>query len=284
MLQAHLQAHAGIQVNLGKTRAWSAGGVLLPGVEAFGSAGDPNWVGDPSLPPDKQGLVVLGSPLGSLSFTQMLLAEKRAAQDALPMTRPHTRPFGFCKATMRPLKDLSRDIGTCESPHGSCQEGSAFFIIQQDAVMLAVAPDGPGAAPRRALRKLEAGRLDPQVARASRVRAVGARGHEGFQSAASGSAASGTKHTTRHLSRGIRRPRGPTKELHGKVPTKNLARQRCSGSSCKSTWSNRARAARTRGGLPRSGMRDKPVGGPLAGELGAGVMPCAGLRGQRLFF
>ena len=44
ILQARLQAHAGIQVNLGKTRAWNAGGVLPPGVDAFGTAEDPSWV------------------------------------------------------------------------------------------------------------------------------------------------------------------------------------------------------------------------------------------------
>ena len=47
-----------VRVSMGKTRAWDAGGVLPPGVEAFGSAEDPSWVGDPSLPPDKQGLAV----------------------------------------------------------------------------------------------------------------------------------------------------------------------------------------------------------------------------------
>ena len=74
---------AGIQVNLGKARAWNAGGVLPPGVDAFGTAEDPSWVGDLSLPPHQQGLVVLGSPLGSHAFTQAVLAEKRASQDTL---------------------------------------------------------------------------------------------------------------------------------------------------------------------------------------------------------
>ena len=78
ILQARLQAHAGIQVS-----AWNAGGVLPPGVDAFGTAEDPSWVGDLSLPPHQQGLVVLGSPLGSHAFTQAFLAEKRASQDTL---------------------------------------------------------------------------------------------------------------------------------------------------------------------------------------------------------
>ena len=83
ILQARLQAHAGMQVNLGKARAWNAGGVLPPGVDAFGTAEDPSWVGDLSLPPHQQGFVVLGSPLGSHAFRQAFLAEKRASQDTL---------------------------------------------------------------------------------------------------------------------------------------------------------------------------------------------------------
>ena len=83
ILQARLQARAGIQVNLGKARAWNAGGVPPPGVDAFGTAEDPSWVGDLSRPPHQQGLVVLGSPLGSDAFTQAFLAEKRASQDTL---------------------------------------------------------------------------------------------------------------------------------------------------------------------------------------------------------
>ena len=59
---------AGIQINQGKTVAWSrAGGPAPPGIEALGDPdGEPVWRGD--LPPAQNGIVILGTPLGSADF------------------------------------------------------------------------------------------------------------------------------------------------------------------------------------------------------------------------
>ena len=67
---ARLQAHAGIQVNLGKTRAWNAGGMLA------------GWATCPCHPTSK-GWVSLGPFLAATRSHKAFLAEKRASQDAL---------------------------------------------------------------------------------------------------------------------------------------------------------------------------------------------------------
>ena len=59
-----LQAHCGISVNMGKTRVWNRGGQEPPGIRELGSAEDRAWVGGADTPPEAQGLVVLGAPIG----------------------------------------------------------------------------------------------------------------------------------------------------------------------------------------------------------------------------
>ena len=77
-LAAVLEQHAGIHVNLGKTRVWNAAGEPPPGVEQLG---DEAWVGEG--PTARQGMVVLGTPVGHSDFVQQWLEQKRAEHRVL---------------------------------------------------------------------------------------------------------------------------------------------------------------------------------------------------------
>ena len=66
----HIEMHAGIRVHLGKTQCWSrAGGEPPPGIASLNEAGkDFVWTGD--LEDSKNGMVVLGSPIGCYAFVK----------------------------------------------------------------------------------------------------------------------------------------------------------------------------------------------------------------------
>ena len=79
-----LQEHAGIEVHLGKTCVWNAAGEEPAGVHALqGPGGADLWVGAWTLPPERRGLVVLGTPVGHAAFVQAHLRQKRAEQQQL---------------------------------------------------------------------------------------------------------------------------------------------------------------------------------------------------------
>ena len=69
---------ARIRLHEGKTRIWNAAGEEPPAVADLGGAGaqEPVWVGDWSLPPERQGLTVLGSPLCHDAFVALHLQHK----------------------------------------------------------------------------------------------------------------------------------------------------------------------------------------------------------------
>ena len=73
-LRRELWMHSRIQIHLGKTQVWNRGGVEPPGwqrLAADAQASDPDavvWRGDHTLPLENQGLLVLGTPLGSPAF------------------------------------------------------------------------------------------------------------------------------------------------------------------------------------------------------------------------
>ena len=71
LVESALDRHAGIQVNLGKTKVWNAAGVQPPRVEELG---DSAWVG--GQPPAESGVVVLGTPVGDTAFIQRWLHDK----------------------------------------------------------------------------------------------------------------------------------------------------------------------------------------------------------------
>ena len=80
IVRRELWTHARIQVHLEKTQIWNQGGEKPPGCDALTTDArrhDPNavvWKGDRALPLDQQGLIVLGTPLGSVEFVQRELA------------------------------------------------------------------------------------------------------------------------------------------------------------------------------------------------------------------
>ena len=82
-----LARHANIQVHLGKTRAWNSAGEEPPGLlEAPPPPQDPEnpcWTGNWALPATEQGVVVLGSRVGSRDFIAAKLAQRLQKQDRL---------------------------------------------------------------------------------------------------------------------------------------------------------------------------------------------------------
>ena len=71
--------HTGIRLNAGKTKVYNKGGVKPNGVDAL-QPPEPDaervWVGDHSLPEEQQGVVVLGSPVGTQRFAEAHSKEK----------------------------------------------------------------------------------------------------------------------------------------------------------------------------------------------------------------
>ena len=82
-LAAALWAHARIRLHEGKTRIWNAAGEEPPNIADLAADSEPVWVGDWSLPPQRQRLKVLGSPLGHDAFVARQLNSKREEQDRL---------------------------------------------------------------------------------------------------------------------------------------------------------------------------------------------------------
>ena len=83
----HERDHARIQVNHGKTQVWNRSGVRPTHCDHlfFRTDGQPNevWRGDPALPFHKQGVTILGTPLGHPAFVQAQLSEKVAEHATL---------------------------------------------------------------------------------------------------------------------------------------------------------------------------------------------------------
>ena len=85
-LRQALKSHANVHLNVGKTRVWNAAGEESPGLSEWmppAQDGSPVWVGDPTLPPELQGIHVLGTPLGHDAFQKAALLAKRCQHDAL---------------------------------------------------------------------------------------------------------------------------------------------------------------------------------------------------------
>ena len=81
-----LARHANIQVHLGKTHAWNSAGEEPPGLLEELSPEDPEhpcWTGNWAIPAAQQGVVVLGSPIGSREFIATKLAQRLEEQDRL---------------------------------------------------------------------------------------------------------------------------------------------------------------------------------------------------------
>ena len=85
-LRSALAEYANIDIHLGKMRVWNAAGVEPEGLAAEvppQPGRPPVWVGAHSLPAEQQGMVVLGTPLGSDAFVDAFLRQKIEAQASL---------------------------------------------------------------------------------------------------------------------------------------------------------------------------------------------------------
>ena len=105
VLRRELWVHSRIQIHLGKTQIWNRGGVEPLGwhrVAADAWVSDPDaivWRGDHTLPPEHQGVRVLGTPLGSPQFVSKEL-EKVANNHQVLLDRIPTCPrFAECVAS-----------------------------------------------------------------------------------------------------------------------------------------------------------------------------------------
>ena len=81
-----LARHANIQVHLGKTLAWNSAGEEPAGLIEVLPPQDPEnpcWTGNWAFPAAEQGVVVLGSPVGSRDFIAAKLAQRLQEQDRL---------------------------------------------------------------------------------------------------------------------------------------------------------------------------------------------------------
>ena len=88
-IDQELRIHTGIEVHQGKTQLWNKAGVIPTGSERLTAAArvaDPTatvWRGDLGLPPEEQGVKILGTPLGHPSFVRSQLATLSAKHDQL---------------------------------------------------------------------------------------------------------------------------------------------------------------------------------------------------------
>ena len=89
-LAAALWHSARIRLHEGKTRIWNSAGEEPSNIaDLSGDDGaEPVWVGDWSLPPECQGITVLGSPLGHDAFVARHLERKREDHDRLLQRLP----------------------------------------------------------------------------------------------------------------------------------------------------------------------------------------------------
>ena len=105
-------SRANVDLHLGKTtRAWNAAGEAPPGLNARVPAGPsdpPVWVRDWALPAESQGLVVLGTPMGSDAFIQATLRAKLDDHEKKKKKKNWT--------TMRLCWPASPPFLTCRSP------------------------------------------------------------------------------------------------------------------------------------------------------------------------
>ena len=86
ILQDSLRQHANIQVHLGKTRAWNSAAEEPPRLLDMlppEDAANPCWTGSWTLPAEKRGVVVLGSPVGCREFVEAKLQQRLEDQDRL---------------------------------------------------------------------------------------------------------------------------------------------------------------------------------------------------------
>ncbi len=80
IVEEELWAHARIRVHTGKTQVWNRNGVAPEQIEELGCGA---WRGAGDAPPERQGVKILGTPLGHPAFVRAMLAEKLEEQRTL---------------------------------------------------------------------------------------------------------------------------------------------------------------------------------------------------------
>ena len=86
LLARHLEAHARIRLNQGKTRIWNRGGHAPPNIH---TVGPDTWVGNQELPREQQGITVLGAPIGTDAYAQYFLQNTSTSHRPLLEQLPH---------------------------------------------------------------------------------------------------------------------------------------------------------------------------------------------------
>ncbi|OLP94183.1 hypothetical protein AK812_SmicGene23838 [Symbiodinium microadriaticum] len=112
--QQALREHACIELNRGETRIWNAAGEEPAHIsELRGHGEQPIWTGDSSLPRDRQGLLVLGTPLGTDDDVR-----GKEADGARPPPHPHPRGPrpASCVATSALLRRPPSQLPPAERP------------------------------------------------------------------------------------------------------------------------------------------------------------------------
>ena len=180
-LRQALKSHANIDLNVGKTRVWNAAGEEPPALSEWmppAQDGSPVWVGDPTLPPELQGIHVLGTPLGHDAFRKAALLAKRCQHDSLldklpglPNLQtawllllmcacPHSN---YLLRTMQP--SITEDFA---ARHDRAIMGCLSELLGSDG---ATAPGRPGAATRQAAATTR--RTGPPLGRGRPLRLLG---------------------------------------------------------------------------------------------------------------
>ena len=134
-----IEKRAGIEPKLGKFGMWNKrGGSAPPGIDKFGEpplGSDPIWKGD--LPPSKNGIKILGSPIGTEEFVRGVLAAVLEAELAFLELLPHVAghgPYGLQAAWLLLLfcaepraNHLLRTIPPrlLQAPHGTAEHHAA---------------------------------------------------------------------------------------------------------------------------------------------------------------
>ena len=110
LLQDALWRHACVHLHAGKTRIWNAAGDEPAQVaDLQPEDADPVWVGAWTFPPELQGMMVLGSPLGSDEYVQRQLQQKRSSMSC--RCYPTSKPRDCCSCFAPP-----RARSTCCAP------------------------------------------------------------------------------------------------------------------------------------------------------------------------
>ena len=86
LLARHLEAHARIRLNQGKTRIWNRGGHAPTNIH---TVGPDTWVGNQELPREQQGITVLGAPIGTGAYAQYFLQNTSTSHRPLLEQLPH---------------------------------------------------------------------------------------------------------------------------------------------------------------------------------------------------